>query len=287
MLFLGAGASAAFGVPTLQELTKEAEAQLLSEGFDPNIIEEIKQALTKYGLTWDFESLLTILEALAKPNDSIRAAGPFAAYISHRMSSQLPKIENTENFVKVLKRFLVDKCTGANIENATTAYRQLFEVLRKANNILVNDLRRQANAAFSNGTVDEVQHMRTQDIFTLNYDLVIEKVFQNLRLDSSLRNGFQPVGMSFLWRPDSYLIGPTWQNVTNLVKMHGSIDQFVRPDGEIEKRQAPPDTGFYTSQNLEEMMIFPVYEKYVTRSLTSTFTICFGFACAMTRCVLL
>jgi hypothetical protein len=268
MLFLGAGASAAFGVPTLQRLTEEAEVLLIEKGLDKALIENIKKALAEFGLTWDFESLLTILEAFARPSDSIRVAGPFAAYLSHRMSNPLPVIENAEDYIKFLKRLLVEKCTAADIANATVAYQRLFESLFAAGNVrVVDDLGRQLVLPYDNGFQDSARRMRTQDIFTLNYDLVIEKVFQDLHLESSLVNGFQAVGMNFLWRPkNTYHVPPPPQNVTNLIKMHGSIDQFVRRDGEIEKRQAPPDIGYYTSESLEEMMIFPVHEKYITRS---------------------
>jgi len=77
-----------------------------------------------------------------------------------------------------------------------------------------------------------------------------------------LKTGFVPQGMRNLWDPQG---GYRWGTAfTNLVKLHGSIDQFVTTVG-IEKRQAPPTQGYYPSETLEEMMIFPVHEKYVTR----------------------
>ncbi len=180
------------------------------------------------------------------------------------MQGSIPAVDRTDDYIQLLKNLLVKKCAAANIDDATAAYRRLFETFAVCNRICTGG---GSYVNFKGGYMDAPRHMRTQDIFTLNYDVVIENVLQNLGLDETLFTGFQSFGTHWLWRPNSYHFE---ENVrppcTNLVKMHGSIDQFVLTNGEIEKRQADPQVGYYKSEALGEMMIFPVHEKYVTMS---------------------
>ena len=86
MLFLGAGASRAFGLPDLRMLTEEIKTQLPNEPF-----KEIEQILvgsndlndvvfySKDEL--DLEIFLTVLDALVDPQTSISNLGPFGIYL--------------------------------------------------------------------------------------------------------------------------------------------------------------------------------------------------------------
>jgi hypothetical protein len=95
-------------------------------------------------------------------------------------------------------------------------------------------------------------------------------VFEKEQLAEWLRHGFVLKGVRMLWSPqESY----AWSGrsgavqITNLVKLHGSIDQFSTERG-IEKLTGPPGQGYYRGliEKAEQLMIFPVHEKYVTRS---------------------
>lgn len=258
MLFLGAGASAPFGVPTMQGLTELCENYLRENGFAE--LETIHESLQRFGLVSDFESLLSVLQGLASPVETVKTSGPFTAYLANRIQD-LDGIKRTKaaEHVEALKRILVEKCKEANITSALDAYNALFEMMARVQAISLGTFQTQwQGGAMISGRPPR----KTQDIFTSNYDLIVENCFRLGKL-GELRTGFKTINMQYLWSPDdSYGFG---QNVTNLVKLHGSIDQFLTNDG-IEKRQAPPTEGFYLTKALEEMMIYPVHEKYVTRS---------------------
>lgn len=255
----------------MQELTTDANLALGREGFSPQQLDEISTILGQHGFVPDFEALLTMLDALASPRKAVRIAGPFSAYLL----SKVPKSTIEENkaagkMVKALKQMLVDKCGNANIDKAIVQYNGLFETLGKITTVQRRNVQKSDTVGASISA--EGRHLRKiPDIFTVNYDLIIEHFFERERIASHLRTGFVRDGMRMVWNPDisdgydfeeRAILG--MRSTVNLVKLHGSIDQFITKEG-IEKRQAPPTVGFYLSQPEEEMMIFPVTDKYATR----------------------
>jgi hypothetical protein len=271
LLFLGAGASTAFGLPTMQQLTLDARAMLESEGFHQNEFDQITDILEKHGYVPDFEALLTILDALASPQRAVRASGPFSAYLLDKLPESVTKEDPAAgNTTKKLKQMLVDKCLQADLDKAGELYNRFFEILAKTTHV------HKRNGYLPNmpGVIIDVEgrhRRRIPDIFTVNYDLIIEHFFEKEKISNHLRSGFVRDGMRMVWNPDisegydfeeRAVFG--YRAIVNLVKLHGSIDQFITKGG-IEKRQAPPTVGYYPSQPEEEMMIFPVTEKYATR----------------------
>jgi hypothetical protein len=161
---------------------------------------------------------------------------------------------------------LIEKCLQANMDDAINCYNTFFSTLAevqgsiKVNRAKVSQLKGGVLVSGDKGS------LRTQDVFTTNYDLVIERYFDHrAQMRDSLKHGFVLRGNRMVWDPRAGF-GYEWeQDTTNLVKLHGSIDQSFFLDG-IEKRQVEPDRGFYQSPAFEEMMIFPVHEKYATHS---------------------
>jgi hypothetical protein len=264
MLFLGAGASAGFGVPTMQQLTADCERLLLERGFPSEQLKTIQEALSEYNFTADLEGLLTVLQGLASPESAIRAAGPFAGYLANRLHGvALVNRDDTGRHMTALKEMLVEKCLGADIKKAISHYNKLFGALAEVQTIRFNP---HLSGSFApNFQFPGRVPRRIENIFTLNYDLIIERYFEHEVILDKLRTGFVASGglPIMLW---DLKRGYEWnrQDLVNLVKLHGSIDQF-RTERGIEKLPAPPSKGYYTTKVLEQMMIFPVFEKYVTR----------------------
>jgi len=260
MLFLGAGASAAFGVPTLRKLTEDCDLLLLERGFSPKTLHELKTSHIELGIVPDFESVLTVLQVLASPQEGIRTAGPLAAYLAHFSSNWAPQRENIAEDIVEIKRMLTDKCLKVNIAEATKHYDRLFSTLAQVGSMTMGSY--SSNLLYGTPYDAKKVRLRTQDIFTTNYDLIIERYFDLGPMRDSLKTGFVQRATRSLFNPSE---GYDWtHDNTNLVKLHGSIDQFITDAG-IEKRQAETNVGFYPSKVLREMMIFPVHEKYVTR----------------------
>ena len=91
MIFLGAGASKPYGIPTLEEFSKDAidELQKLGHG---SLVREIQESFLEFNLKLDFESLYSILEKLYDPFKSVQLLGPFTAFL----------IKNKENLKSLI-----------------------------------------------------------------------------------------------------------------------------------------------------------------------------------------
>ncbi len=264
MLFLGAGASSAFGIPTMQELTKKSEDVLKEKGFNQELATAYN-ALTKFQIIPDFESILTVFESLRSPVEAIRASGPFAAYLATLAERDIKQRVDADEILTAMKNLLVDACSHPDMAKANETYQDLFSLLGKAGNVAVGGPQPQRVGLTGGSRFQPSSNvlMQTQDIFTINYDLVIERFFDENQIGRLLFTGFVPRGPRFYW---DFVEGYRWDGGgTNLVKLHGSIDQFVVEDG-IEKRQALPNVGFYTKKTFGEMLVYPVHEKYVTKT---------------------
>jgi len=108
------------------------------------------------------------------------------------------------------------------------------------------------------------------DIFTTNYDMIIEQYHWDIRKGKKrprLRTGFLPSSNPYLheFKPqESYgSLDPHIEigNVRRLFKLHGSIDQKI----EDYVAYKCPRGYQHDIQFAEDMMVFPVAEKYVTR----------------------
>jgi hypothetical protein len=249
----------------MQELTVACEGILRERGFSDTTLSKIKDSLRGFGLVPDFEALLTILQSFALPEREVRAAGPLTAYLAHSLSDWIPPLKEPAQDVVELKRLLTEKCSKVKMDDATRHYDGLFSILGEIKSI---PYAARAHASLQGGAFLQSRgiNVRTQDIFTTNYDIIIEQYFDCEGMRESLRTGFIHQAVRSIWNPkESYVWDDQRSRSTNLVKLHGSIDQFITTAG-IEKRQAPPSQGYYASEMLEEMMIFPVHEKYATRS---------------------
>lgn len=88
MLFLGAGASAPFGIPTAPALTKE-----ISGLVDRNVLDAINRFLTPFGREPNYEQILTLLVALTNSADVPKT-------IMHVLF--LPVTQTTERITRML-----------------------------------------------------------------------------------------------------------------------------------------------------------------------------------------
>lgn len=246
----------------MQKLTEDVKELLKDTGFGKEY-ESVTNALSRFGLTPDFEGIFTVLNAWLDPRKAIREAGPFAAVIASALGeTQMNPREEFREVVLQIKKLLLEKCRNHELTGVLRTYDRLFQTLGKVGTML---FRANDRTQLQTGRTFEIpgkDTLRTQDIFTLNYDLVIESYFTEKGMGDNLFAGFAQKGMEFVYRPEAYTYG---SGNTNLVKLHGSIDQFFRK-GTIVKTVAPPEVSYYTREVLGEMMVYPVQEKYITRS---------------------
>jgi len=107
LLFLGAGSSNPFGIPTMKEMTRNFEYVLT--GKHQKLYSKIKQAVTNYKYDIDIETMFSIIDGIASKK-SLNDFGPYVHYLQPNFSDYIPsdddqKIANElkeklENYIK-------------------------------------------------------------------------------------------------------------------------------------------------------------------------------------------
>lgn len=254
MILLGAGASKFFGLKTLQDLTFDLVEKMKKIGHEETII-DITEGMKRFGLTPDFESIYTTLEALTNLQDGIRRSGGLAAYILYKTNYEISKGHNiVTQYKDVLSDFremIYKECSIAKgmIENKGKILDSLFRALREYSEPRYLSTK-------TGGEGFRIVHV-CDTIVTTNYDMAVELYHRMKRL--TIADGFRlredrcTLELDF----SEYGRNPTsdW-----LIKLHGSIWQF-RQDGSIIQTIAEPKSLPLNISVGEQMMIYPVGEK--------------------------
>lgn len=250
MIFFGAGASAYFGPKPYSKIEDEVWDVLRKHD-----VEEIcltAQAKLKCDkIVFDFEAILTIFELLKDMQKGIMAGGPLLSWLRRKKLTDELKCtsETAEKVIKRLKELLYQNCLNVDMRKVNEVYDTFFGILEKSQGIGLG-----------------IDH----DIFTTNYDTIIEKYHWNRRRRVQLprlKTGFKPNrNPHFLeFQPvESYGdldLNLAVSNVRRLFKLHGSIDQKIE-NGIAYKchTDIKHDIEF-----AKDMMVFPVAEKYITQ----------------------
>jgi len=247
MIFLGAGASKPFRIPTLEELSKEVMTKLEELGQE-DLLERIKNSCEEFNIELDFETLYSILEGMINPEISVRHAGPLAAFIVGK-KSHLPKSYDYAAILDDLRKTIYEKCTIDNqcFAEVERCYDSLFEVTNK--NISEEGLIGYAMGA-----------MKINRVFvTTNYDMSLELYF--LSKGFEILDGFKDTGGLVKSYNPSSLENPLSKERT-VLKLHGSIFQFAKGDEIVKTKLDPHSPTLPFKINVErEMMIYPTKGK--------------------------
>jgi hypothetical protein len=167
LIFLGAGASKPFGIPTMQELT-DVVLKNLPEYTDE--IKLIKDRLMAFGLTPDIEAILSCVDALSDPSKGVKDAGPFAAYISRHTKEELSKlpINHFKTLAELVREKVRHSCFLPEEEEELKKLTRVYDCL--LNNLQI-----------------EVGH--SLGVFTTNYDYCFESYCTENGIDFS--DGFK------------------------------------------------------------------------------------------------
>jgi hypothetical protein len=296
MLFLGAGASKRFGITTMDEMSREFENnvdRLLNDAVEEQSTEkQLYQEIRNTLGTNDLEDILTVLNDLSE-----EVRNPSVKFLKSSLIKWMPLIplKNMQGrviarekfipsiFVEVgvakklqlkIIQFIKENCVlkeeEEKLRDIIRVYDQLFEIL-KCN----------SSSIF--------------DIFTTNYDLIIEKYYdlhtqeynlfskkydyvENLRR-ISYTDGFFSIAFTasggsidiadgyYAWNPKRYAEIIRYANnkdipTIKLFKLHGSIDQYIEGD-KIVKRDILYPIPTASGEERLESMIYPMREKEV------------------------
>ncbi len=264
IVFLGAGASRSFDIPTLQEMTDEIKQIPSINKYD---IESIQKKIREFGFTPDLESVLTVLTSYMSPKEAVRDSGPFPWYLSQYSAiDQLPKRPDLENTIQAIKNYIYEtsRLKEEQIDKMTKTYDSLFEALNILRVKASRSPERITNiiSARLSGTATTYLPV---DIITTNYDLCIE-LYCNKKM-IPMTNGFDAdptkTKMIFNIKNLHQHEGFAGDERIRLHKLHGSIDQWITDKGEIILLPARQEKTLYGDNIRGELLIYPIQTKYI------------------------
>ena len=242
LLFLGAGASSPFGIPTMQEMVEGFEASLQDRlPLEMRLYQNIKSAQRKsYGSSRvDIESVFSVISGIAddvKPEDLGYLAHYYTAYKGAKGGFSETDVQHAKTLRYEMCRFIKQACKLQNrSENKRVldnSYHALFSCLYADQN-------------------NKRSYVSDWIAYTTNYD----EVFEGFCADfCTLDDYFMPYYDSEhkVFKPSEKPVKPY------LVKLHGSINWLINESKEILKIHNPD----LSVQNIKgEAMVFPIQQK--------------------------
>jgi hypothetical protein len=250
MILLGAGASKPFGIPTLQEFSNDFINDLKNRGYE-DLVFDIQSVLEKFGMPLDFESIYSTLESLYNPLNFVKKAGPAVVYFL-KNPEILPKSNDFSQALQEARNIIYNKCTVSD-ENFPTV-RSCYDGLIRS----VNSMMSKEGKKWERGTalIDV-----TNVIFTTNYDMSLEWYFNEK--EKGYMDGYEPVSPFIKkYNPQILYRMNSGDSKNRIIKLHGSIWQFIRNKEMIKTNVNPYSNLLPYKINVEEqMMIYPTKEK--------------------------
>ena len=257
MLFLGAGASAPFGIPTMKELVIDFENHLASgeeNAKETKIYKKIKNDLKRYlGKDADLEEVFTVIESMVNFEDlnlDVFSTYLFGKYLTE-VRSQFDEEETSSSLDLsiMLREFVKEKC-----KIPSTSFAKIAEVYKDLFNRFFYE-----SSSFGTG-----DHMGKDSaasgrwpIFTTNYDTCLEYYFRKAA-KLPLNTGFSPDNVTNTMVMNNDRLFES--DVTRLFKLHGSVSWFVDSEGTVTEEQMI-GTSLVGREYLGEMMVYPIQEK--------------------------
>ena len=264
LCFFGAGASVPFGIPTMAGLLQGLEERL-ETGVLPGLsmYRDIKLKLQNY-MPFDIEALIRVLDTILAGDAKAPLLDPSIHYFSDWGNSfeSMTKFkeeqafrnkDEAESLLTEIKGYIAEACSPK-----TTPFDIHQAFFQK---VLFN---------LSHDHTVDIQSNRPSginyQIFTTNYDLIIESYFRSKRLAYECGQG--PNGMLEIDRrenPDLY--GHNIQRF-QIYKLHGSVNWYVGENGALQWGSEPaiPGGAKLMADPVErELMIYPAAQKYTFR----------------------
>jgi len=249
MIFLGAGASKPYGIPTLQEFSEDIFDKLRRIGH-AEVIEDAIESLKEFNITIDFESFYSILEGLINPIRSVQYAGPLTAFLV-RNKRNLPKSYDYGQVLSDLRKLIYEKCS-------IISHEENFKKVEECMDKLLEATKENGCTESIDGRVGPQSVNIGRTFITTNYDMALELYF--LARELPVIDGYK--GDIVKYFDPSLLANPYASGNRIVIKLHGSIWQFIRGNEMIKTKLDPISGGLpFKIQVEKEMMIYPTREK--------------------------
>lgn len=270
MLFLGAGASVPMGIGDIENFTRIIIER--TEGNLRNTIDTIQRILNSsvefMNFRFNLEVLYSILDGFSNRWRALTELGPFPI-LMHNLLSNNNEFYNLQisqqefsDFETIVETEIVSSINSYSYDRtrrrtAKNLYDDLFAIPIRSNSRFLNA---------SGNNVTNVFNMVT----TLNYDLVLE-LYSNdsvgedrlsTTLDFFRQRGFNNNNPSMLDLTNILNQQLYPNNRIEYLKLHGSIDWWRGDDNNIYHDFSGQNPFM---QFTERTIIYPIYEKYISR----------------------
>jgi len=250
MLFLGAGASRAFDLPDLSEITNIIMKDISGESYF-NKINSLKDALdkeykeiTKTNDKIDIEFLLTILNAI-NSNGSISLTNPFTLLV-RLVKKEIGTLNTDEvnafkdKVAQILQRELhIESKDKVRVNKITSLYDDLFDFI---------------DAEYYFSSVVTTNYDNTFEIFsTISKQNEYKKIKKYIN-----ERGFKHDGSS-----EKFCLHTDPDTNVSFLKLHGSLDWWI---DESAREITLSQTGDLYGKDLgKRLMIYPIHDKYISQ----------------------
>lgn len=263
IVFLGAGASETFGIPTMRQMVELLQERV--DGRQRELYKNIEYHLKSYK-HFDIEALITVLQHLCEPNrfiDTVLAHPSIyflVPYVGLGWSNQVSYIcstaeslrETALGLLKTVKAFVRDECAVAVPSERFSVWDNFFNIVIGSRPNIGPLKSHEAGYAIS------------CEIFTTNYDLTLEQYCGERKLEFTNGEVSRDVVLD---RKNTDLFGRASENF-RIRKLHGSVNWYVDRKGRIKASDIPLEVGRITAYGNEverEMLIYPARELYTFR----------------------
>jgi hypothetical protein len=219
LLFLGAGASARFGLPTSGRLLGNIKSKFPESTMR---IQKILDRAEAAGYRPTLETLLGVLDSSSDPKRAVQLMGPYVSSIaSPNTISKLTSNKDDERLAKGIKEYIVAQYFVRKLEIVENIKRVYDDFLRGLK-------QRFALTSLSS----KKSHYPRLEIFTTNFDNVIE-VFGD-KTDTPVFNGYTSPSTKGLCRySHQKFMNPSTRETIRIYKIHGTVTHAINTANQI------------------------------------------------------
>lgn len=247
LVFLGAGASRPFEVPTMQEMVTEFEKDVEKEQELFNYYSKIKKTLidTFGSSNVDIEAMLSVVEGITE-RTSAKELGHFAFYYISKTASVTPfdpkEVELAKKLLEKLKDYIKDSCT---VKLSPTECTKIYE---KSYVPLYNILKGPQQRFF-----DKYDLTNDSKSYTTNYDNIFESFWNRLLTPEDHFDKIQNTE-NYVFHTKKLVLGKH-----SFVKLHGSLDWTKNKEsGDIIRKNT---SSFQPVETEGDVMLYPIQQK--------------------------
>lgn len=235
-LFLGAGASRAFGYPTTTEFL-----DTLQRGY-PSELKNVLNSMSEAESVSDIEHVLLFIDAVLSFNSA-----PHVSDVLKLRSPEIKILNEKMSWEAYLSRIQTLK------KNIISSIYSAYEYKEDKR----DEIKKYFDSFFE--SIFDIIPYETLDIFTTNYDSVIEEYA--LQSQHILINGFSNDRNGRYWNPDRLRDALPDEKSIRLLKLHGSLNWRLTQDDRIEWVKVEEERT-RSQRYKENVLIYPT-QKYL------------------------